>query len=260
MTYAIEETNLERQALLAEWLDPLSLDALKSISLARNAKVLDVGCGAGNTTLMLNSRFPGATLTGLDGDESLIREARYQKSALYPNLEFLPGDVQRLPFPDNHFDLVFNRYVLQFIPDPLSALTEMKRVCKPGGIVFSQEPDANSLQSYPENWGYPRFLQLASRLFIDALIGRKMPHYFNKLGMQDIQHNAQVVLADHHSSLKRFFSLTAVAIRDGLLENRLLSAAEFEDLIAEMVRTEQDPGTVLLSFPTITVWGIKPLQ
>jgi len=67
--YKIEETNLERQHLLATLLNPVSLNALKNISLKPNATILDVGCGLGDTTLMLHETFPGSIITGLDGDE-----------------------------------------------------------------------------------------------------------------------------------------------------------------------------------------------
>ena len=67
MSYTIEEKNLERQHLLAEFLNPVSLNALKNISLPKEATILDIGCGLGDTTLMLNERFPNSNITGLDG-------------------------------------------------------------------------------------------------------------------------------------------------------------------------------------------------
>jgi trans-aconitate methyltransferase len=66
MIYTIEETDLERQHLLAEFLQPISLKALETIEFPDNATILDIGCGLGDTTLMLNERFPNSTITGLD--------------------------------------------------------------------------------------------------------------------------------------------------------------------------------------------------
>lgn len=257
MTYNIKETDFERQHLLAEQMDPLSLDALKDITLPVNARILDIGCGIGNTTNMLDKCFPGSQLTGLDGDKALIRAAIQNNPA--PNLHFVSDDARQLPFPDNCFDLVFCRYVLEFIPEPLSALSEMKRVCKPGGTVFSQEPDVNSLESYPESWAYPKFVELAARLFIDSTIGRKMPHYFNKAGMQTIQYSAQPILADRQSCVKRAYILTAIAMKEGILRNGLLQPTEFDEWIAELRRMEADPDAILIKFPTIATWGTKPV-
>src|SRR5205085_1456697 len=138
MIYTIEETDLERQHLLAELLKPVSLNALKNISLPKHARILDIGCGLGDTTLMLNERFPNSTITGLDGDASLIETATEEKTLLYSNLNFVCADALHLPFKDNSFDFVFCRYVLHHIPNAVAALHEMKRVCKDGGIVFAQ--------------------------------------------------------------------------------------------------------------------------
>ena len=260
MIYDIKETDFERQHLLAEQLNPLSLDALKDIILPANARILDIGCGIGNTTRMLNSRFPGAHLTGLDGDKELIRSAIEKHAAQHPNLDFITGDARQLPFPDNYFHLVFSRYILVFVPEPLSALQEMKRVCKPGGILLSQEPDNNFIQSYPESWAYPKFVELAARLFTDSTIGRKMPHYFKRAGIQDIHYGAQPILANGTASVKRSSTLTAIAMKEGLLRNGLLQPAEFEEFIAELRRVEADPDAILLKFPTITTRGTKSTE
>src|SRR5438045_19120 len=133
MIYTIEETDLERQHLLAQFLEPVSLNALANISLPKHATILDIGCGLGDTTLMLNERFPNSTITGLDGDASLIETAIEEKKLLHPNLDFVCADALRLPFEDNSFDFVFTRCCLHHLPSAMDGIKEMKRVCKPGG-------------------------------------------------------------------------------------------------------------------------------
>lgn len=108
MVYTIEETDLERQHLLAEFLKSISLRALETISLPNNAKILDIGCGLGDTTLMLNERFPNATITGLDGNEALIETASAEKALLHPNLHFVCSDAKHLPFDDIVLILFFD--------------------------------------------------------------------------------------------------------------------------------------------------------
>src|SRR5205085_9433658 len=119
MIYTIEETDLERQHLLAELLKPVSLNALKNISLPKHATILDIGCGLGDTTLMLNERFPNSTITGLDGDVSLIETAIEEKKSLHSNLNFVCGDALHLPFDDESFDFVFTRYCLNHLASAL---------------------------------------------------------------------------------------------------------------------------------------------
>jgi ubiquinone/menaquinone biosynthesis C-methylase UbiE len=199
MIYTIEEVNLERQHLLALMLESTSLHALETISLPAGSTILDLGCGLGETTEMLSKRFPGTHLTGLDQNETLIQAARETKIKPGSYMQFIEGNALHLPFEDNSFDFVFTRYLLHHIPDAMAVLEEMKRVCKTGGIVFAQEPDVNSLQSYPENWAYPKMKEFVNLLFADALIGRKLFSFFRSLQLKKIAHRAEVVLSEDSS-------------------------------------------------------------
>ena len=257
MTYTIEETDLERQHLLAQFLEPVSLKALTTISLPKNATILDIGCGLGDTTLMLNERFPNSTITGLDGDASLIEAAIEEKKMLHANLDFVCADALHLPFDDNSFDFVFCRYILHHIPDAMAALHEMKRVCKDGGIVFAQEYDANFLQSYPESKAYPKLREIVNHLFADVLIGRKMIHYFRSLPLKNIAHDVQVVLAEHTSVIKKFYSMTARALSKAILKHELLTQEQLDAWIKELEKIENDKDYVVLMHPIIAVWGTK---
>ncbi len=255
--YTIEETDLERQHLLAEFLNPLSLKALSNISLPKHAKILDVGCGLGDTTLMLNERFTGSVITGLDGDAALIETATEEKTLLYPNLNFVCSDALHLPFEDNCFDFVFTRYCLQHIPEAFTIMKEMKRVCKHGGIVFAQEPDSNSYQSYPESNAYPIFKEAVNMLFADAIIGRKLIHYFRSLQLKNIQHNTQSILADRNSVIKKFYRMTAEAMSKSILQKKFLDEEKLDAWIKELERIEHDENAIVLLPPSIAVWATK---
>ena len=258
MSYTIEEKNLERQHLLAEFLAPLSARALKNISLQKGARILDLGCGLGDTSLMLFRRFPGTMVTGIDQDGNLIKTARTMNIAENAHMQFEQGDALKLPFPADSFDFVFTRYLLCHITDPIAVLEEMKRVCKPGGILFAQDPDLHFIQSYPESWAYPQMKEFANLLFADALLGRKLISYFNSLQLEKIEHDAEVILGTGNHPLKRFITLTAEAQRTAVIKNQLLEEKKFDELMLECRRLEQDPHAIILSHPTIAVWGRKP--
>lgn len=257
MTYAIEETNLERQHLLAEFLNPVSLNALKNISLPKEATILDVGCGLGDTTLMLNDRFPGLTITGLDGDATLIEAAIKEKKLFDPNLDFVCSDALHLPFDDNSFDFVFTRYCLHHLPSAIDGLKEMKRVCKTGGIVFAHEPDINSIVSYPESWAYQKHKEYLNLLVADALLGRKLVSYFRQIQLQSITHHVESVIGEKNNNVKKFLAMTSVAIGDALLKRNLVTEAEHEALVNELERAQHDADVIVIMAPSIAVWGTK---
>lgn len=260
MKYPIAETNPRRQELLADFLNPLTLRSLEDISLPEGATILDLGCGRGETSLLLAARFPGTTVTGVDQNEALIEAANSTKAWKYPHLHFVTGDALHLPFDDGCFDFVFARYILLHIPDHPAALREMVRVCKPGGLVFAQEPDANSLASWPESWAYPRSVEVINALFADALLGRKLIRCFNNVKLTSLRHRAACVLAGDDSTLKTFYVQSAASMKEAILKKGLMTEIQYREWIAELTRVEGDPDTVLLGHHSISVWGTKQSQ
>jgi ubiquinone/menaquinone biosynthesis C-methylase UbiE len=105
----------------------------------RPRKLLDLGCGTGNVVLEAARRWPGVTLTGLDGSAGMLqiaaRELDRPGRPLSARVSFIRSDVRELPVPDGSMDLVTCAYVLQQVPDRLTALREMFRVLRPGGTV-----------------------------------------------------------------------------------------------------------------------------
>jgi ubiquinone/menaquinone biosynthesis C-methylase UbiE len=94
---------------------------------------LDVGCGTGLfTELIFETRSPSAVF-GIDRAKAQIEYAKRKPVA--QRARFQTGDAQALPFQDATFDVVASALTINFIPDRLRALSEMRRVTRPGGVV-----------------------------------------------------------------------------------------------------------------------------
>lgn len=96
--------------------------------------VLDVACGPG----LLACAFARVArhAVGVDITPAMLEQARKtQVEQGLENVSWQSGDVLSLPYPDHHFSIVVSRFVFHHLLDPLAALKEMKRVCKPGGRV-----------------------------------------------------------------------------------------------------------------------------
>ncbi len=102
-------------------------------------RVLDLGCGGGDTTLELARRFPSAKIVGLDYDYHQIRRA--QRRAQHRNLSFLAGDGKNLPFKKGSFDAVFAFDVMHHIEHYQRALREVRRVLCRGGYFCCVDVD-----------------------------------------------------------------------------------------------------------------------
>jgi len=101
---------------------------------AGNTRALDLACGTGDIAFALAAR--GADVTGLDVTHRMVELARAKDTG--PNrARFVTADMMSLPFPDATFDLVTTGYGIRNVPRIETALTEIRRVLRPGGVVLS---------------------------------------------------------------------------------------------------------------------------
>ena len=112
--------------------------------------LLDVGCGPGTITSDLARKVAPGRVVGIDASAEVVDEAR--ASAVRANLPatFEVADLFALPFADHTFDVVHAHQVLQHVADPVAALMEMRRVCRPGGVVAARDGDYPSFSFAPE--------------------------------------------------------------------------------------------------------------
>jgi len=115
-------------AVFAPWA-PVLLDAA---AVRIGHTVLDVACGTGVVAVAAAERVgPSGAVTGVDINPGMLAVA----AAGAPRVRWAQADAARLPFPDGGFDRVLCQAGLQFVPDRLGALREMRRVLRPGGRV-----------------------------------------------------------------------------------------------------------------------------
>ena len=98
-------------------------------------RVADLGCGSGVFTNLLHRR--GFDAVGLDLSPKLVALGQ----AKYPDVTFLEGDVEHLPFPDASLDGILLSGLLHHLPDPARCVAETFRVLKPGGSFAAFDPN-----------------------------------------------------------------------------------------------------------------------
>lgn len=128
-----------------------------SKSVAMGDRVFDAGAGTG-TTALLAARKAGAggTVTLYDYSEGMLSRARAkaEKAGLAGRLDFVRGDLSRLPFPDHSFDAALSTYSLCPLFDPVQTARELYRIVRPGGkigVAHSTQP-ANTVVGKLAEW------------------------------------------------------------------------------------------------------------
>jgi SAM-dependent methyltransferase len=131
--------------------------------LSSGATLLDVGCGPGTITADLATLVAPARVTALEVTEAALDLARAEIARHgLTNVDFAVGDVHALDFPDDSFDVVHAHQVLQHVTDPVTALREMRRVCR--GIVAVRDSDYAAFTWFPELPELSEWLDLYQRV------------------------------------------------------------------------------------------------
>ena len=105
--------------------------------LEQGERVLDLGSGAGTDSLIAAQMVgPAGSVTGIDMTTEMLEKARAAAADLgADNVTFVEGEVERLPFADESFDVVISNGVIDLVPDKDAAFSEIHRVLRPGGRI-----------------------------------------------------------------------------------------------------------------------------
>ncbi|MFG2292527.1 methyltransferase domain-containing protein [Streptomyces sp. NPDC048603] len=157
--------------------------------------VLDVGCGPGTITADLAELVAPGRVVAVDAAGDVVEQARaYAAKRGVDGIEFGVADVHALDFPDDTFDVVHAHQVLQHVGDPVRALREMRRVCRPGGVVAVRDADYAAMTWYPAQPGLDEWLDLYRRVARsnggEPDAGRRLKAWAREAGFEDVRCSA----------------------------------------------------------------------
>lgn len=193
-TYIMEDpreaSRLERKVDPHAWVNKYLRRHLFS-----RAEVLSAGCGPGNILRAVVESHPTVNATGIDVSPARIQKAT-ERNYRNPRLNFFCSEVRHLQFAPATFDVVYGRMLLQYVPDKERAVSEMVRVCKPGGIVLMQDLDGQLVWHYPEDalmqQTIERVMRCLGQTGFDPFVGRKLFWLARHAGLENIQVQVEV--------------------------------------------------------------------
>lgn len=119
---------------------PLAKDLIEVARLQPGERVLDVACGTGVVSRLAVERVGAVGLVaGLDVNPGMLAVARSETPSHF-SIDWHEASVESIPLPDEAFDVVLCQMGLQFVPNKLAALREMRRVLNAGGRVYVTLP------------------------------------------------------------------------------------------------------------------------
>jgi ubiquinone/menaquinone biosynthesis C-methylase UbiE len=214
--------------------------------LPRNARVLDVGAGTGEFSARVADAYPDAQVTGVELLPASVEHARRKHAAFAPRVKFETGDAFHLAQPDDTFDLVANRHMVQSVPHVDRVLAELVRVAKPGGYVHVLAEDYTALHMMsgpldPDVF-WRKVVEYATRTGTDARIGRRAWTLMRAAGLRDVR--VDYVVVDTQRVPRKVFADIITAWRDGYVD--ALSTPDFPPSLVrqhfdEIISSIQNP-------------------
>ncbi len=176
---------------LGRWTKALAPLLLDFAGFPPEGAVLDAGCGTGSLARAMAARWPGRRVVGIDIAEPYVAYARGETRTAPPVFEH--GDLTALPYADGAFTGAAAQLALNFVPDPLQALHELRRVTRPGGTLAAAVWDFRGGLVYQRLfWDTaagidPRAGEARDRLFSSPLaLPHGLPHLFRAAGLADV--------------------------------------------------------------------------
>lgn len=159
--------------------------------------LLDVGCGPATLTADLAVRVAPGRVVAVDNAAAALDVARRTLAERgLPFVEVLGADVYDLPFPDDSFDVVHAHQLLQHLADPVAALVELRRVCRPGGVVAARDADYPAMAWYPEEPALERwrslYVAVARSNAAEPGAGRRLLAWARRAGFAEVEPSASV--------------------------------------------------------------------
>jgi len=243
----------------ASWPDTAALFGRAGIQ--PGMKCIDLGCGGGEVTFEM-ARLVGhsGSVTGVDMDEvklDLARKAVVQRGV--SNVEFLARNVNNWDEPDS-YDVVYARFLLQHLSEPVNLLRRMWAAVRPGGRVIVEDPDFDGWCCDPPNDGFDFFVRAYAEAIRrrggDHASGRKMYRYFLEAGIPAPQVAiAQSVVVSGEAKELAWSTLDATG--GAILAEGVATSEELAAALASLRRFTDDETTLIGRPRTFQLWSAK---
>lgn len=228
---------------------------LQFLDLTGAQSILEIGSGLGILAVEVARAAPNARVVGLEySAEQLAKAPRGE--GVPANLTFLQGDGHALPFDDGSFDVVYCRFLLEHVADPVRVLSEARRVLGRDGRVFAQENNILINDFDPDCPRFAgvwrKFADLQRTLGGDALVGKRLFRLMKQAGFEDVRLSIQAEVhhaGNGHPSFEWWTRNLILNVRSGeaaLMKHGLATRDEIEGACAELeALIRRDDATAL---------------
>jgi ubiquinone/menaquinone biosynthesis C-methylase UbiE len=253
------QAGYDRLLLLARDRWPDTRDLLARAGVGPGMRCVDLGCGGGEVTFELAKLVaPGGAAVGVDMDEvklALARGAAAERGVTI--VEFRAANVNDWDEPAA-YDVVYSRFLLQHLRQPVALLRRMWAAVRPGGVIVVEDADHDGWTCHPASDGFAFFkralCQAQDGWGGDHACGRKLYHYFLEAGVADP--HVELVQPLHIADEGKILPLTTLdATEPAILEYGVATEHEFTAARDDLAAFTADPNSLITGPRVFQVWA-----
>jgi SAM-dependent methyltransferase len=238
----------ERLLMLARDRRPDTLALFSRAGVGPGLRCVDLGCGGGEVTFDLADLVAPGVAVGVDMDEVKLERARQVAAQRrVSNVEFRRGDVTVWDEPAG-YDVVYSRFLLQHLPDPVDMLRRMWSGVRPGGSLVVEDTDFNGWDCDPPCEALDFFVRVYSEALDrrggDHSSGLRLWSRFAAAGIPRPEH--AVVQSSRTGDTKPMAWSTLDATGDAIVAEGIASREEVNQALGELERFTLDPTTIII--------------
>lgn len=247
-----EQERLRKQAQFGEY------TIYQDINLSSVEQLLEVGCGVGAQTEIILRRFPKIKIEGIDLNDAQLKSAteHLSKISFAKNRYHLQKmDAADMNFESAKFDGAFLCWILEHVPKPTQVLSEVRRVLKPGAVVYITEVMNSSffLDPYSPNlWKYwMAFNDYQYENAGDPFIGAKLGNLLSSVGFKNVETNIKTWFLDNRHPEKRkeiidYWTELLLSAAEQLIKTNFVTEEIVNNAKIELKKVSNDPNAVFM--------------
>ncbi|MDO8954147.1 MAG: methyltransferase domain-containing protein [Gammaproteobacteria bacterium] len=252
----------DRLSLQHQVFSPGTEALLKIAKFRPDMRILIVGCGCGDETIMVAKLLNDTgSIVAIDSSAEQIHQAKAAVKAAghEAKLSFITKSVYELDPSDGKFDLILCRFVIPHLIDPKAAIEILKTRLHPGGMIASQEPIVSTCRTEPQSSALESYLNLM--LAFSAKIGRdfdmakSIPALFESCGLTTVSQTWQPEVFGED---KRMVIMSAVECMPAIQSAGLIIQEVADSLIANLETEVMKKSTRLFQCINILTVGENP--
>ena len=257
---AVGEAAARRLRVLDEVFGPHSRELLRRAGLTQGMRVADIGCGSGLVSLWIAAQLgAGGSVTGVDMSGEQLRVAEKNAGAAgLTNVSFQEASAYETKLPRGQFELVYSRFLMCHLTDPAKALSEMRTLLRPDGILVCEDHDDGGIFSEPQTGAYERLVEISESVNrirgLDSYIGLKLPRLVRETGFG----RPEVVvkqIAELRGPHKLFWEITLREAAPAILAAGVATQEELDTVCGEIRAIAEDEATLVMLARVTQVWA-----